>query len=148
MRLITGFLAMAWASIMDTSASEWDRWRADRRVVVVHAGAADETRARHQLVALAADPGGLAVRDIVLLRSLGDEDPRAWPSGETAVSAAHLAGLYPALRKARWTVLLIGRDGEAKAIWHRPVSLAHIFAKIDAMPMGRREKQERERPSR
>jgi hypothetical protein len=41
-------------------------------------------------------------------------------------------------------VLLIGRDGEVKVVWEVTVPLAELFVRIDAMPMGRREKEARE----
>jgi hypothetical protein len=45
-------------------------------------------------------------------------------------------------------VLLIGRDGEVKVAWEAAVPLAEVFARIDAMPMGRREKEAREADTR
>jgi hypothetical protein len=59
-----------------------------------------------------------------------------------------MAGLSLGLRTAEWRVLLIGRDGGVKVVWEVTVPLAELFVRIDAMPMGRREKEAREADAR
>ena len=52
------------------------------------------------------------------------------------------ASINPA-QITRLIIILIGRDGGIKAAWDKVVPPDEIFAKIDAMPMGRAEKSAR-----
>jgi len=136
------------AAGMNASADDWDSWRDGRRVLLVRAASPDDARLRQQEAALSADPEGLALRDVLVVRWVGDGNPEvSLPDGK-AVSADVIAGLSPGLRTAEWRVLLIGRDGEVKVAWEAAVPLAEVFARIDAMPMGRREKEAREADAR
>lgn len=133
------------AAGMNASADDWDSWRDGRRVLLVRAASPDDPRFRQQEAVLAADPEGLALRDVLIVRWVGDGHPEVpLPDGK-AVPADVVAGLSPGLRTAEWRVLLIGRDGEVKVVWAAAVPLAEVFAKIDAMPMGGLEKEARER---
>lgn len=73
----------------------------------------------------------------------GNGDPSEWPAGGKSFPAAIVARRFSDLKTANWRVALVGRDGEVKAVWERVVAADEIFARIDAMPMGRREKEER-----
>ncbi|MGR3359827.1 MAG: DUF4174 domain-containing protein [Paracoccus sp. (in: a-proteobacteria)] len=92
------------------------RWQA-RPVVIL----AERAPLAAQVLALTSEPAALAERDIVLLI----EGPGAGPLRDQAGSG--------------FAVLLIGKDGGVKRIWHEPVDPEDIFALIDAMPMRRRE---------
>jgi len=145
MRHAVRFVVLFCAAGMNVSAGDGDFWRDGRRVLLVRAPSPDDARLRQQEAFLAANPEGLALRDVLVVRWVGDDDPVVrFPDGK-AVSADALAGLSPGLGTADWRVLLIGRDGEVKIVWDGPVPLAEVFAKIDAMPMGRREKAAREK---
>jgi len=148
MKMTTILPALLGATLMNAAAGEWDDWRDGRRVLVVRAGSPEDVTLRQQMAVLSAGPDGLAVRDVVVLQWAGEEDPKMWPSGVKALAASVLAARYAALRKAEWSVVLIGRDGDVKKAWDKVVPVEEVFAQIDAMPMGRREKQEREQGGR
>jgi hypothetical protein len=133
------------AAGMNASADHWDSWRDGRRVLLVRAASPDDARLRQQEAALSADPEGLALRDVLIVRWVGDGNAEVPLPGGKAVPADVMAGLSPGLRTAEWRVLLIGRDGGVKVVWETAVPLAEVFAKIDAMPMGGLEKEARER---
>ena len=137
-------LSMVAAAPMSGRAGEWETWRDGRRVLLVRAASPDDVRLRRQEAALAKDSDGLALREVVVVRWVGDAEPEVWPPVGETVPADALAGLHQGLRTAAWQVLLIGRDGEVKVVWRKMVPPADIFAEIDAMPMGRREKEARE----
>jgi hypothetical protein len=143
--LLLSMVAAAW---MSARAGDGEDWRDGRRVLLVRASSPDDARLRQQEAALSADPEGLALRDVLVVRWVGDGNPEvSLPDGK-AVPADVIAGLSPGLRTAEWRVLLIGRDGEVKVVWEAAVPLAEVFARIDAMPMGRREKEAREADAR
>ncbi len=60
---------------------------------------------------------------------------------------ADAAGLRDAsgIEAGRFAVVLVGKDGGEKARWSGPVSEREVFARVDAMPMRRREMREKKR---
>ena len=129
---------------MNLVADEWNQWRDGRRVLLVRAALPEDVRWKKQRTALSAQAEGLAVRDVVVMEWTGEADPEVWHSGETVLVTALPQEIQAQLRNVAWKVLLIGRDGGIKSAWDKVVPPDEIFAKIDAMPMGRSEKQERE----
>jgi hypothetical protein len=129
---------------MNLVADEWNDWRDGRRVLLVRSALPEDVRWKKQRTALSAQAQGLAVRDVVAVERTGEADLKVWPSGETVLGAALPQEIQAQLRSAAWKVLLIGRDGGIKSAWDKVVPPDEIFAKIDAMPMGRSEKQARE----
>ena len=95
------------------------RWQA-RPVVILGEGAPLAA----QVLAMTEDPQAVADRDIVVLV----DRPGAEPLREQAGRG--------------FAVLLIGKDGGVKEIWHEPVDPEQIFALIDTMPMRQREEAE------
>jgi hypothetical protein len=148
MRRAARLAMLFYAAGMNASADDWDSWRDGRRVLLVRAASPDDARLRQQEAALSADPEGLALRDVLIVRWVGDGNAEVPLPGGKAVPADVMAGLSPGLRTAEWRVLLIGRDGEVKVVWEVTVPLAELFVRIDAMPMGRREKEAREADAR
>jgi hypothetical protein len=129
---------------MNLVAEEWNDWRDDRRVLLVRAALPEDDRLKEQKNVLSAQTEGLAVRDVMVVEWTGEADPEVWrPSGRVLVIAL-AREIQAELRSAAWKVLLIGRDGGIKAAWDKVVPPDEIFAKIDAMPMGRSEKRARE----
>lgn len=126
----------------------WDTAKADHRVVVVRAESAADPRLAEQRRRWNQQREGLALRDVVIWEWTGASDLRRWPDGVQLDVRARLASIDPALVTAPWRVVLIGRDGGAKASWDRVVGTSEVFDLIDAMPMGRREMAERERRQR
>lgn len=122
----------------------WDQAKADHRIVVVRAGSASEPRLAEQRRLWTEQREALRVRDVVVWEWIGDSDVRRWPDGAPLGVRERLRLLDPRLESADWRVVLIGRDGEAKAAWTGLVDPLSVFDLIDAMPMGRREKAARE----
>lgn len=122
----------------------WDQAKADHRVVVLRAGSASEPRLAEQRRLWTEQREALRLRDVVVWEWIGDSDVRCWPDGALLGVRERLRLLDPRLESADWLVVLIGRDGEAKAAWTGLVDPSSVFDLIDAMPMGRREKAARE----
>ena len=132
MRHAVPFVLLFCAAGMNGSAGDWDSWRDGRRVLLVRAASPDDPRFRQQEVVLAADPEGLALRDVLVVRWVGGQNHEVRLPDGKAVSAGALAGLFPGLRTADWRVLLIGRDGEVKIAWDGTVPLAEVLAALAA----------------
>jgi len=129
---------------MNLSAEEWNDWRDGRRVLLVRAALPEDVRWKEQKTVLSAQTEDLAVRDVVVVEWTGEADLKVWRSGGRVLVTALPREIQAGLRDVAWKVLLIGRDGEIKSAWDKVVPPDEIFAKIDAMPMGRSEKQARE----
>ncbi|WP_353229259.1 DUF4174 domain-containing protein [Novosphingobium sp.] len=104
------------------------RWH--KRVVLIAAPDANDPSASEQRAILAAWHQGAEDRDIAVVEIAG-----------SAVSGAGDAA--PALRRryrlepARFTVLLIGKDGQVAVRADRPIAADRLQRVIDAMPMRR-----------
>ena len=122
----------------------WDKAKADHRIVVVRAVSATEPRLAEQRRLWSEQREALRLRDVVVWEWIGESDVRRWPDGAPLGVRERLRLLDSGLEPADWRVVLIGRDGEAKAAWTGLVDPSSVFDLIDAMPMGRREKAARE----
>jgi len=142
-----GLAVILGAAAVNASADDWESWRDGRRVLVVRLASADE-RWRQQAAALADNSEDLQMRDVAIVWWEGGKDPAEWPAGGRIISAGAMARRFPVMQPSEWRVALIGRDGGVKAVWDRLAPAAEIFVLIDAMPMGRREKEARERKAR
>jgi hypothetical protein len=102
------------------------RWKA--RVLVLSAPTANHGDMVAQRLILAKDAQGLVERDIRIVELVSEKD----------------AELRDKLKLApgRFTVVLLGKDGEEKMRDGRPVTLDALFGLIDAMPMRKREMRE------
>lgn len=148
MRRAVLFLTFLGAAGMSVLADDWERWRDGRRILLVRTLSRDDVRYGEQIAALSEKRKGLDERDVQVVVWEADGNPLEWPSGRKSVPAAAVGRRFPDLKPANWRVALIGRDGEVKAVWERVVAADEIFARIDAMPMGRLEKEERRREQR
>jgi len=145
---VLGAAALAMVCLVTPSRADapvpWDKAKADHRVLVVRSVSAQDPRLADQRRRWLEQREGLAVRDVVVWEWIGDGDVRRWPDGVRLDVRDRLASLDSALAGAAWRVMLLGRDGEAKAAWDGVVEPSEVFGLIDAMPMGRREKAARE----
>ena len=137
-------LSIGFVTCMNLLAEEWNAWRDGRRVLLVRAALPEDIRLKEQKTILSAQTEGLAVRDVVVVEWTAETDPEVWPSGGRVLATMLPREIQAELRGVAWKVLLIGRDGGSKAAWDKVVPPDEIFAKIDAMPMGRSEKSARE----
>ncbi len=102
--------------------------RDEARPIVVVSDAPGDPRVAAQLSALDRAERGLAERDMRVLREARGGGPLRAALG---------------LPDHGFAVVLLGKDGTIKAVWHAPVEPARVFALIDAMPMRRREMRRR-----
>ena len=112
------------------------RWQS--RVLLVFSANENDARAKEFLAAAAGDAScELEERDLVLghiTQSGGSY------LGDSSVSAADADGVRKRFRaEDEFLVLLIGKDGGAKAKYRDVPELEEIFRLIDGMPMRRRE---------
>ena len=96
-------------------------------MVLLFAASADDPAYTVQREGLEAVPEGLSERHIVVL---ADTDPEA------------ARALRAQFEPQGFEVLLVGKDGGVKLRQGQPVTAETLFAKIDAMPMRRREMEE------
>lgn len=101
------------------------RWTS--RVLVISAPDAADRRIAVQRDAVAAAAAGMAERDLVTIEALGPDE------------TAHHLRRRLGLPEGAFSVVLIGKDGEAKLTRAAPISTETLFATIDAMPMQREE---------
>lgn len=148
MRLAVVLVMFLVASVMHVSADGWERWRDGRRILLVRAASGQDARWNEQIRALSENRKGFVERDVTVLLWEGSSDFSAWPDGDSSFPAAAMARRFSDMKPANWRVTLVGRDGEIKAVWDRVVAAAQILALIDAMPMGRLEKEGRRRKQR
>lgn len=102
------------------------------RVLIVFAASADDTRLVAQDRLLASASGGLAERDLRVVRVIG-----ATTAG-LGDSAAALRGRL-GIAASAFAVRLIGKDGHVAIARATPIATSALFGAIDAMPMRRDE---------
>ena len=110
------------------------------RPLLLFAKSRSDASLEKQLELLRSRRSDLSERDMLVLVSEGDEDTIA-AIGYTPVPAGAnrdlRARFLPSTRGL--VVILVGKDGDEKARWDKPVDPDEIFALIDAMPMRQRE---------
>jgi len=117
------------------------RWK--NRPLLIFTPTARNAAFQRQSRLLAGNRGGLANRDMVVIRVVGD---RVLASGGRGpgMSAAALRKRY-GVSRAAFRAILVGKDGGAKISSSQPLSTRRLFATIDAMPMRRQEMRKRGR---
>ena len=139
-RVVATMLALA-APVSAAVPSPLAVYRGAARVLVVSAPTLPDPALAQQNRLLKAQGAGLRERDVVVVRIVGDVvtgDPGVRGSAEAWRDAA-------ALPRARFAVVLVGKDGTQAFKEDRPVATAELFSRIDAMPMRREEMARRGR---
>lgn len=114
--------------------------KGEKRVLLLFAKSRSDASLDKQIDLLRERRPELRERDLVVLRSAGNEETRAaigyvsLPPG----AAVRLRAIYKP-RRSGLTSVLIGKDGTEKARWERVVQPDELFELIDSMPMRRRE---------
>ncbi|EFL89658.1 DUF4174 domain-containing protein [Ahrensia sp. R2A130] len=90
----------------------------------------------------------LRERDLIVLRTAGNEETRA-AIGYTSLNNGAARQLRQRFKpeSSRLTIILVGKDGQEKQRWNRVVEPEEIFKIIDAMPMRQQEAGESETDS-
>ncbi len=114
------------------------RFRGTNRLVLIFASSNSDENAERQRDLLEGHESGIANRDLLVLHLL--EDVPGGPAGESITPQQAAAARRDfGLEDGRFAAVLVGRDGGAKFRSGEPVSATDLFARIDAMPMRRRE---------
>lgn len=113
-------------------ADFFDKYRWEKRVVLIHAPSEDNPDYRKQYSLFHGHGDALMDRDIAFVTFLGD---RTSDLQEEWSHAFHL-------NSDDYTVVLIGKDGLEKMRWSAPVTTEELFKIIDAMPMRQREQND------
>ena len=88
--------------------------------------------------ALAGHEAGMAERDLLLI-DVFEEGPSCSDRAALSDAAADALRARFAPASRAFAAVLVGKDGTAKARFDAPVLPDELFARIDAMPMRRRE---------
>lgn len=120
--LAAGLLAAVQASVAQAGPLDDARGRA--RPLVVLSDSRDDPRVVRQIQALDGSKSQLADRDIRILRESDVHGPLHRKLGVEDIG---------------FSVVLVGKDGSAKKVWHHTVDPRTVFIVIDAMPMRKQE---------
>jgi Domain of unknown function (DUF4174) len=122
---------------MSAGETALDRYRWQNRILLVFAPDADSALYRRQQEMLLVAERGLNERDMVIIFVIRDTvSTKGRPAA--AVVAVDLRDAYGVLPH-EFRVVLIGKDGDVKLRQEEPISMADLFALIDAMPMRKQE---------
>jgi Domain of unknown function (DUF4174) len=122
---------------MSAGETALDRYRWQNRILLVFAPDADSALYRRQQEMLLVAERGLNERDMVIIFVIRDTvSTKGRPAA--AVAAVDLRDAYGVLPH-EFRVVLIGKDGDVKLRQEEPISMADLFALIDAMPMRKQE---------
>ena len=129
-------------AVADQPPFSLDRYRWQKRVLVVSAPRHDDRQLRDQLDALSATREAFGERDMVLVVLLDDAVSTA---GDRALTGDEVAAARDDLdiRPEAFALRLIGKDGTVKLSRAQAVPMAEIYTLIDGMPMRQREMQDR-----
>jgi hypothetical protein len=117
------------------------RFRGRNRLLLIFAPSASDEGSERQRDFLKGHEAGFADRDLMALRLF--EDRADDDAGELATPAAARGDF--GVEDVRFTAVLVGRDGGVKFRSGEPVPATDLFARIDTMPMRRREMREKNR---
>jgi hypothetical protein len=116
-------------------SNDWFRpWRYRARLLLVFAPGEWSPLLQRQRTLVSAASAGSAERDLALLEVVG------YHCSDSRVTGTALRQVYR-VPMDRFSVVLLGKDGEEKWRSNDPVSSQSLFAMIDSMPMRRREMQ-------
>lgn len=105
-------------------ADALDDAKGKARPVVVLSDSRDDPRVAKQIQALDGTKPELTNRNIQVLQEAGSDGSMRKKLG---------------VEKKGFAVVLVGKDGKVKKVWHDPVDPKAIFTIIDSMPMRQKE---------
>ena len=117
-------LAAALLAAAPVHADQLDDAKGKSRPVVVLSDSRDDPRVAKQISALEGTGPKLTNRNIEVLSEAKSDGSLRKKLG---------------VEKKVFAVVLVGKDGTVKKVWHDPVEPKRIFTIIDAMPMRRKE---------
>jgi len=125
------------SAFREVAAFTLERYRWEKRVLVVHATDAADPRLAEQREAVAAEAAAFDERDLKLVTLAGSDVLVG--NAETSSGDADAVRRVLGLDDDEFEVRLIGKDGSVKFATDRPVAMQTLFATIDRMPMRQRE---------
>ncbi len=126
----------------EVSSFSLDRWKWEKRLLVISAPGVDDPRLMEQLDALDASRSGFVERDMLLVTLLDDTNSQAADqrlTSEEVGQAREQLGILP----GDFAVRLIGKDGGVNLSQGTFVPMEEVYALIDGMPMRQREMKAR-----
>ncbi len=120
-----------------------DKYRGRYRPVAISAPSADSEELQRQRSLFASAGEGMRERDIVLIEAVGQRITTL-VGPDCDCSAKDLRAQY-GIDAARFSVVLVGKDGGVKLRAEEAVPAEELFALIDSMPMRQREMRESKR---
>ena len=78
--------------------------------------------------------GGVVERNMRIVKVVGRAPVKVDGLIDTTLNGSKLRSEYRVLKK-QFSVILIGKDGDEKGRWFKPVRLERIFDLVDEMPM-------------
>ncbi len=78
--------------------------------------------------------GGMLERQMLIVKVVGQRPVKVNGVIDTTLNGSKLRSEYRVLKK-QFSVVLIGKDGDEKGRWLKPVRLEKIFDLVDEMPM-------------
>jgi hypothetical protein len=146
-------LALAWLffliTAIATAGSCWGESMIDlhqyqwkNRLLLIFASHGDEPAYKTLKAEIEARAAGVEERDL-LVSELFERGQSYFAGGPIGPESTDALRRGFSVRQGRFTLLLIGKDGEVKMRRESPTGLTEIFALIDSMPMRRQEMQER-----
>ena len=118
------------------------------RVLLLFAPQSQDPNFQHQFSELSAHPAELSSRDLVVIPVLTEWKATDQNFRQT-VEPFTAPDIQSSLRRrfhvdpARFTVILVGKDGGEKLRRHNPVTMDQLTTTIDAMPMRQQEVRDR-----
>jgi hypothetical protein len=109
------------------------------RLIVVLAPERASNKLAAQLKELAEDPSGLKERDVRVFEVVYEDFVKLDGKLLPWIAAKHFHKYFKADKK-KFSVVLVGMDGEVKERLDKPISSKKLFEKIDEMPLRRDEK--------
>jgi hypothetical protein len=126
------------ARVSALQALQWQN-----RLVLIFAADPKQAELVEQTALLDTATAQLVERDLLWIRVVGDQvqlDPR-FPTGGTSMSSLQLRDYFDVARP-RFTVLLLGKDGQIKLRTPEVLQIDALLGLIDSMPMRRQERRE------
>jgi hypothetical protein len=128
MTMLSGLMTGAAVSGTTPVLASW-RWKS--RLLLVFAPDADDPALLDQRGRLAGASAAMRERDLVVIEVIGAHADRQLDPGRLRTEYG--------VARARFAVILIGKDGGEKLRQDRPIAIDALFGMIDRMPMRRSE---------
>lgn len=119
-----------------------EEWQGSERLLVITTPNDGDPEGMIQVGRFLSRYGEMCARDLRVVQLMGARGGRVAGRTLTSTQVKALRKVW-ALSRERWSVALVGKDGEVKARWRELIEPEEAFDRIDTMPIRRRELAER-----